>query len=556
MSESTTTTATVNANVPAARDWLRQPGNRERADAALARLACWATVTPDEMGGLRLDYAWAVGVEGLPESEYLRDVQEWVSSPDGGGVQGYLAESDLWPLPPAEGAPAAAPQDPAATAPAPAAAPAPGAAVAAAAAQAAEAADAAEAEARAEAKATLKAAVSAFRKGERAYKARLLEAGRWTDLYVRQRMALRDKREAAIRQAELALSEHSSDRVDPNRLIACYHAYRLLAEEPGVKADVVPYGHYRDAWVQLCARRDEGKPTEHWVLLEGAEADCRAAFAQAVKDGLSKAACVDLAKGVVSAWTRRRAEAMEAEARAKRQQAEALDAARKQANAEVEAKRRAEEEAKRAAEQAAQAETKAQLTAAANAALEERRKAEREAAAAQAEAEQAARDNAKAEKALAEAQAAADKAAERERKAAERANRKPQAAQNVPTATAAPAGATPDLPQKAEPHVAPVRKQIAAAGAKDAAEVLAEAIAGHETPDDVLHELLRALHGGKYAKALSKPMLRVLHAALAQWDLEERKAKTPSPAQVAQQTTSPAPTTQAVEGKAEAVAAA
>jgi SWI/SNF-related matrix-associated actin-dependent regulator 1 of chromatin subfamily A len=410
-------------------------------------------------------------------------------------------------------------------------APAAGAAVAAGAAEAAAAAEEAEEKARADAKATLKAAVKAFRQGERALKAGFLEAGRLADVYVHQRLALGDKRDAAVRQVELALSEHSSDRVEPNRLIACYHAYRLLAEEPGVKADAVPYGHYRDAWVQLCVRRDEGKPGEYWTLLEGSEVGCLTAFAAAVKDGLSKAACVDKAKAVVAEYVRRRAEATEAAAAETRRQAVAAAAAQTLARQTVEEAARKAEQAQKAAQQAQQEEDKAALTAAANAALEEQRAAQRAQAVAIDEAVAAQREQAQADATAKAAKDAADKAAEKARKAAEKANKPPAAAKNVPPAVAAPAGETPELPHKPEPQSAPVRKQIAAAGAKDAADVLAEAIAGHETPDDVLYALVEALHG-KYAKALSKPAGRVVEAAMVQIRREQKRG--PSPVQVSE----------------------
>jgi SWI/SNF-related matrix-associated actin-dependent regulator 1 of chromatin subfamily A len=433
---------------------------------------------------------------------------------------------------------------------APAEAPAAGAAVAAGAAEAAAAAEEAEERARTEAKATLKAAVKAFRQGERALKAGFLEAGRLADVYVHQRLALGDKRDAAVRQVELALSEHSSDRVEPNRLIACYHAYRLLAEEfPDRKVvDGMPYGHYRDAWVQLCVRRDEGKPGEHWALLEGSEAECRTAFAAAVKDGLSKAACVDKAKAVVAEHVRRRAEATEAAAAETRRQAVAAAAAQTLARQTVEEAARKAEQAQKAAQQAQREEDKAALTAAANAALEEQRAAQRAQAVAIEEAVVAQRQQAQADATAKAAKDAADKAAEKARKAAEKANTPPKAAKDVPPAVAAPAGETPPLPQKPQPQAATVRKQIAAAAAKDAAEVLAEAIAGHETPDDVLYALMEALHG-KYAKALSKPAGRVVEAAMVQIRREQKRG--PSPVEVAQQATSPAPTTP----KAETVAA-
>src|SRR5262249_61325300 len=83
--------------------------------------------------------------------------------------------------------------------------------------------------------------------------------------------------------------------VPPNRLIGCYHAYRLLAEEHGLKEDM-PYGHYRDAWMQLVLRRDRDTPAEHWTLLPGVEPQARDLFARAVADALSREALLEQGK--------------------------------------------------------------------------------------------------------------------------------------------------------------------------------------------------------------------------------------------------------------------
>jgi hypothetical protein len=104
--------------------------------------------------------------------------------------------------------------------------------------------------------------------------------------------------------------------------------------------------------------------------------------------------------------------------------------------------------------------------------------------------------------------------------------------------TAAPAGATPPLPTTGappEPRVNPVHRQVASAVAKDAAAVLAEAVAKHDEPDDVLHELLRALKG---CRELSGPSRRAIDAALLVLDRAER---TPAPVQLAQAAATPSP---------------
>jgi hypothetical protein len=503
MSESTTTTVPVNTT------------------PAFEALPWWAAATPEQRTAILADHIRS----GVPVEEYTQAAADYASAAE---LLAVLAEA------PAE------PKSPDAAALSPAEAQAQGAADAAQAAQAD--AEAQEQKARAEAQATLKQCVSCYRRGERAYRDGLLASGGHGGLYVVQRLTLGDKRRVAVQTLEGKLGEYASSPVDVNALIACHAAWHLLAEELSVDASGVPYGHYRDAWRQLVLRVEEDTPRERWILLPGSEAECRAAFATAVKDGLSRAACQDKAKAVLAAHVQRRAEATEAEAKAKRQEAEAKAAEQAAARTAVEDAARKAEAAKKAAEQAQQAEVKAQLTAAAEQALAEKRAAERAQAVAVEEAVAAQREQAQADATAKAAKEAADKAAEKARKAAEKANKPPQAAKNVPPATAAPAGETPNLPHKSQPQAAPVRKQIAAAQAKDAGDCLAEAIAGHETPDDVLQALLTALRG-KYAKALSKPALRAVHAALV---LLER-ADSPAPVQVAQVT---------AEAKAEAVAAA
>ena len=87
-----------------------------------------------------------------------------------------------------------------------------------------------EAKAREEAASTLKAVVKEYKRGERAYRAGLLAAGRLGDQYLHQRMAVGDKRAAAVQALEGELAKWASSTVDANRLIGTYHAYRLLAD--------------------------------------------------------------------------------------------------------------------------------------------------------------------------------------------------------------------------------------------------------------------------------------------------------------------------------------
>src|SRR5262249_13345622 len=163
-----------------------------------------------------------------------------------------------------------------------------------------------------------------------AYRAGLLKAGELADLYVRQRMAGGDKRASAVQALEGELAKWSSSTVDADRLIGCYHAYRLLAEEPGVKEDV-PYGHYRDCCRQLVQRVAKDAPQEHWLLLLGVEDKARQLFAKAVADGLSKDAVLEQVKVLMRQYLALQAEkakAAEEEARAKAaaEKAKAVDA--------------------------------------------------------------------------------------------------------------------------------------------------------------------------------------------------------------------------------------
>jgi hypothetical protein len=371
---------------------------------------------------------------------------------------------------------------------------------------AAEAAEAAEAAAREEAHATLKAAVRAFAKGERAYRTGLLESGRLADLYVRQRLALGDERAAAVQALEGQLAAYSSGAVDVNRLIACHHAWRLLAEAQGLDkaAEAIPYGHYRDAYARLLVRQAKDTPQESWTLLPGMESECQAIFAAACQAGLSKAAVEEKCQGLL----RRYADTQAAEAKARQQAAESEAQAKREA--ELRARQQAEQaEAKakaatEAAEQASTPEQRADLTQAAEKAREELLAAQRAQAMALEQAAEAAR-----RKAAADAQA---KAAEQARA---RAEAKAQAkAVRMASRAEAKGASQPQPPQTAKTVEARQGTNLLAAAkagtAKDVAEMAAELITGSDTPDDVLAELLAMLDGHN---ALSRPALRAVKAA-------------------------------------------
>jgi hypothetical protein len=353
--------------------------------------------------------------------------------------------------------------------------------------QAAEAAEEAarqEEAARKEADSTFKATVKAFRQGEKSYRAGLLEAGRLADLYVHQRMALGDKRAPAIQALEGELAKHSSSTVKVDELIRSYHAFRLLAEEPGIKADLVPYGHYRDCWSQLIERHGKDSKDETWNLLPGLETECKALFATATADNLSRDAVKDAVKTLLRTYADRQAEearkakeAAEAEARAKAEEkAKAQEEAMNAAKAHADAKEAAE---------TAKEEEKAALTEAMRKTEEAMRQKAQEAIAAQAAADRAARDKARAEAAAREAEKAKAKAEAKARKAEERkAQRSQEPARNV-------------LPEKADPS--------------GLAGMIAEAITDNDTPDDVFALVLRRL---KDSKELSRQSVRAIDAAL------------------------------------------
>src|SRR5262249_46771268 len=166
----------------------------------------------------------------------------------------------------------------------------------------------AEEKARTEAAGTLKALVRAYKAGERSYRAGLLEAGRLADQYLHQRMALGDKRAAAVQAVEGQLAAHASSAVDVNRLVGTFHAYRLLCEEPRLSKVEVPYGHYRDCWCLLVERHHKDSPQEEWALLPGLEPEARDLFARAAADGLSKAAVQEAVAGLVRQHAARQAE--------------------------------------------------------------------------------------------------------------------------------------------------------------------------------------------------------------------------------------------------------
>jgi hypothetical protein len=366
----------------------------------------------------------------------------------------------------------------------------------------------AEEKARSEAASTLKAVVRAYRQGEKAYRAGLLEAGRLADLYLAQRVALGDKRAAAVQAVEGQLAAYASSTVDVNRLVGCYHAYRLLCEEPGLKADV-PYGHYRDCWCLLVERHQKDTPQEQWRLLPGLEQEAKALFAKATEDSLSKAAVQEAVQGLVREHAARQAEAAAQAKAAAEAEAQAKAEAERQALAEAaRAKQKAEAKARQAAD--AQAEGKEQAEAEARQAdaeaqrrQEAARKAETERQRAEAEARKAREEAERREASKAKAEARAERQAARERRKAA-------------------VTSSPEAPCRVENLLSRSRH----ATVKDAAEFAAGVVNGHPQPDDVLEGLLSLLSSSAQLSAKGK---RACKAAL----LALTRKEGPSPAEVA-----------------------
>jgi hypothetical protein len=358
------------------------------------------------------------------------------------------------------------------------------------------AAQAAEEAARKQAAETLRACVSAYRKGERSYRDGLLRAGELADSYITQRLMLGDKRSAATQALEGQLAVYASTPVDANELVGVWQAYRLLAGEE--KSDT-PYGHWRDAYRQLVRRLDKDTPSEHWVLLPGLEQECQEVYAKACKDGLSKAAVVELCRGVqrkaaaAEKAAAEKAAALEAAklAAAEQERAKAVEANRRKA-AELEAAEKAAQQAESDAERAA-------LTAKAEQARREKEEAAKAAIAAHAAATEQEAAKARAEKAALEAKRAAEKAAAKAEKAAEQAT-----AKNKPTQATTPPAERGTVSQ----NLLAVAKHGVA---KDVAGMAAELVTGGDEPDDVSEALLVALKG---SKELSNVSRRAIDAAL------------------------------------------
>jgi hypothetical protein len=142
----------------------------------------------------------------------------------------------------------------------------------------------------------VRAAVTAYRRGESEYRAGLFEAGRLCGEYIIARLCVGEKRAAAVELLARELARCAGGKVNVSRLVLVYQSYRLLSVEQGLAgtpdnpcpADGVPYGVYRDLWCRLVERTGKDTAQEGYVLLPGLEAECRAAFAKAVADVLPR----------------------------------------------------------------------------------------------------------------------------------------------------------------------------------------------------------------------------------------------------------------------------
>jgi hypothetical protein len=546
MSESTTATAAVstpNAEQAPARfePTMEQLGDMAAKLAHIPDLArLWPGLCTGHRKGLAHDAAYVVLGDGLDWAEYAEGIAEWLAG--GNSVAEYLAEQwfpgpagNVWAQPgshleAAKAWQAVAEQEakPAAAQDATHATPAD--AEAAKAAQDAQQAQAKRDEEQAaghrECQGLLVALVKAYAKGESAYRDGLLDSGRIVAQYIARRIGLGATRKAAVQTVEGQLAAVATDTVDANRLARCWAAWHLLAEQPGLakQAAKVPYGHYRDAWCKLVDRAKPDTAEEHYTLLPGLEAECLAAFGQAVANTLDKQACHDRAQALVREHAGRVAKA-HADAKAK---ADAdAKAAQEQAAAQHDASRAADEQARKADEQARQAEVAAQAEDDAQAKAEAQATAEAarvEAMRLRAEAEhqrfaeeQAARELSRTK---AEQKRAADLQAQAE---AAKAKLDAKAKQQADKAAGKPAAKPDQTPKPAspvatgEPRIDP--KAWADKPAKDVAGFLAELVTRHGHPDQVLAELvdlLASFPAGKPFATLgtSYRVLKAAHKAL------------------------------------------
>ena len=352
------------------------------------------------------------------------------------------------------------------------------------------------ADSRADAGRLLTSAVTAFRRGESDYRRGCLEAGRLCDAYVAARLALRDDRAAAVQAIEGELAQYASSPVRANDLIAAYHAYRLLVADRGMAKSIgerVPYGTYRDRWSRL-VERVQTADGETWCLsphlddtLPDGSTTNQAVleFDHAAEHKLSSAAVAERVAALQEVIQQRKAAAVRAAAKAK---ADAQTAADKAVTAEKETAIAATAAATAAAAElatvtaAAVTETdsakRETLTAAVVAAAEVAETKERERIAANSALELAEIKKARTDSEAKKAERAQADLEAREKARKERADKK-----NGVKAPAAPAADC-----RAENLMI-----TRGSDPKDVADMISRAVATHEDPLAVIHELVGCL---------------------------------------------------------------
>lgn len=342
----------------------------------------------------------------------------------------------------------------------------------------------------------IKEAVKAYRKGERAYRAGLLLAGKESHLACRAKLAInatKATRDAVCQAIDGQLAVYATSPVSTSTMIRAWAAWDLLCDSQHLaeKCQHVAYGHYKDAWSLVVQRSSPNTAQESWVLLPGLEEECRAQFLACANGTLDRKSAIEMAQALVHRHQTLVAEQAKA--------AKAATAAADRAAAETAA--RAKAEAKAAEEQALAAARDAEIAAtqvkdatdetARLAALARHEEQVKAAEKARAEAdhkrhtdEQAARDHASA---AAEARLATKRAAETEAARVE-ADKKARARADKA------AGITPDKAPPVEtgaPVISP--RTYAKMDPKAFAGMLAALIAGHEKPTSVARELVKAL---------------------------------------------------------------
>lgn len=425
----------------------------------------------------------------------------------------------------------------------------------AAAAAAAEAAEEARVEALQEAaEKALTACRKAYTKGDKAHRQGLLESGRLASEYIALRMEAGATRAVAVQVVEGELAKVAWDKVDVNRLVRCYHVYRLLCDgyravtEATADPDV-PYSHLRDVWTDLVQRVEDPKQ-ERWQLLPGQEQAAVAEFVHCVKEHLDVAAVTSRVKAVQAAYAaqeaRRKQDREEELVRAAQAQEQQAQKARAEAMEQAKLKADAER-ALKAAQDKAKQDASEEAAAAVQEAADKLAREQRAMVEAQAKAEQEQREKARLERERRELERERQRAAERAAKQAakDEAAAKAKQGKDKPQADNAAShpgvASTRELESRGRSGAAQGREAerdvfaaLTKATAKDAAQQLAAVVVCHETaPDDVVEELLKAL---VVSKELCPATKRALKAALTLLHRPEQPTAQPKPQEQAQDT--------------------